>query len=504
MRVRLGLLTLLAMASLGLWTIAVSSAFAKTSTYLRPNEDLLVEDGWSVVGAPTASGALDDQVTESQTPELGDYVAASNSTKKLRFGLESMSLAGATQLEATAWIYTSVPDEVVLEVFSASNKLVAKSNVSGTGWHSVVVKLPTPQSQLDGAYFVLTPVSKSVSPRVAAAFLKVVSEPSAAKVYWGAWMDGDVYTQPGEENWGDAPWSAPTWNEFQNHAGKAASIVHFGQPAPWNQKFSPEALEYTAAGSISPFRPGGAIPLMDMDADGVSLATLNSGAKDAAFKEWAQAVAAYEKPFFFRWEWEMNLPGRESAANPELFKAVWRRIHDIAENAGAKNITWVWCPNISFTGTASLKSLYPGNSYVDWTCMDGYNHGLMVDGNGWVTFESLFGNTYKELTATEFEGHEKPVMIGETASTELGGSKGEWIADALGTYIPKSFQKVKAVLWFNWNIIEKVNGTPVQRDWQIESSPAATAAFANAISSPYYAANTFGSLTPLTRIQPLP
>jgi hypothetical protein len=56
------------------------------------------------------------------------------------------------------------------------------------------------------------------------------------------------------------------------------------------------------------------------------------------------------------------------------------------------------------------------------------------------------------------------------------------------------------MLWFNWNITE--NGTPW--DWPIESSSESTAAFANAISSSFYAPGSFGSLPPLTRIQPLP
>ncbi|HET9592977.1 MAG TPA: hypothetical protein VFP17_08675, partial [Solirubrobacterales bacterium] len=79
-------------------------------------------------------------------------------------------------------------------------------------------------------------------------------------------------------------------------------------------------------------------------------------------------------------------------------------------------------------------------------------------------------------------------------------SKPEWVANGLGTALYTSFPRVKAVVWFNWNITE--NGT--EWDWPIESSSATTAAFSNAISSPYYASNSFGSLTPLTRIQPLP
>jgi mannan endo-1,4-beta-mannosidase len=133
--------------------------------------------------------------------------------------------------------------------------------------------------------------------------------------------------------------------------------------------------------------------------------------------------------------------------------------------------------------------------------MDGYNHGTKTaEWTTWNSFSSVFSTTYAELTNSTFEGKEKPLMIGETATTEVGGSKPEWIAEGLGTSLSRSFPKIKAVVWFNWNITE--NGT--EWDWPIESPTAAESSFANAISSPYYAGNSFGNLTPLTRIQPLP
>lgn len=211
----------------------------------------------------------------------------------------------------------------------------------------------------------------------------------------------------------------------------------------------------------------------------------------------------YGKPFFFRWDWEMNgtwFPwGEQAALNPEQFVKAWRHFHDIAEEKGATNITWVWCPNVLFEGSTSLASLYPGNEYVDWTCMDGYNRGTRLVGEHWQTFSTIFEKTYNALLSL---APSKPIIIGETASTEVGGSKASWIEDAFGTQLPKNFPSVKAVAWFNWNIYDKKIGT--NWDWPIESSLSSQEAFANIISSPYYAANTFGNLTPLTRIQPLP
>jgi beta-mannanase len=77
------------------------------------------------------------------------------------------------------------------------------------------------------------------------------------------------------------------------------------------------------------------------------------------------------------------------------------------------NITWIWCLNVSYFDSTPLKSLYPGNAYVDWTCMDGYNRGTKAGGL-WASFSSVFAGTYAELTSSEFEGRSKLIMVGRS------------------------------------------------------------------------------------------
>jgi beta-mannanase len=249
---------------------------------------------------------------------------------------------------------------------------------------------------------------------------------------------------------------------------------------------------------------------MDMDPDGVTLSDILAKKRDSEFKTWFSAAAQYKKPFFFRWSWEMNGKwfkpyGEEAATSPELYVKVWQHIHDIAEEQGATNITWVWCPNVSFEGSTSLSALYPGNAYVDWTCMDGYNRGNNpINPEGWKSFSTIFSTTYSELLST---APSKPIMIGEVASTENHNFpselKPEWIARGFGNTLAGQFPKIRALVWFNWNI-EDPEGSGNRWDWPIESSPASQASFSNVISSPYFTSNTFGSLPPLTKIQPLP
>ncbi len=336
------------------------------------------------------------------------------------------------------------------------------------------------------------------------------AERSSGSIYWGAWIDGGHYPSADRQGLRDAPWGYPAWDRFERNAGgKRVSILHFGQPAPWEQPFSRHPFELV--------RERGAIALLDMDtADAardsgrrVTLREVASGARDRQLRRWSRAAARYGAPFFFRLNWEMNGRwfdwGREAARDPAVYVAAWRRFHRIAERAGARNITWVWCPNVIFEGSTPLSELYPGDRYVDWTCMDGYNRGRHPNHPAsWRSFAELFGPTYDALLAL---APDKPIMIAEVGSTEVdrGGpspqAKARWITEALAD-LPRRFPRVEAFAWFNWNILERGNAR--RWDWQIESSAAARRAFARGIAAPYFAGNRFGELPRHSRIEPLP
>ncbi len=147
----------------------------------------------------------------------------------------------------------------------------------------------------------------------------------------------------------------------------------------------------------------------------------------------------------------------------------------------------MWCPNVDPNHElGSLSALYPGSAYVDWTCLDGYNFGTLRSPNGWSTFNQVFSATYSQIVNKIAPG--KPFMIGEVGSSEHGGSKAAWITEML-SQITNLDTAVQAVVWFDW---EK------EGDWPIETSPASTAAFAQGISAPVFATNTFGDLGPET------
>jgi hypothetical protein len=320
-------------------------------------------------------------------------------------------------------------------------------------------------------------------------------------IYWGAWISGDTY-----DNESNPPWNTDAINIFEENTERKVSILHWGQPW-WHcngrcdyQLFDLQKAEYDAV------RHRGTIPLVDwasydyaasdlLNQPEFSLSTIIAGKHDEYIRLWATQAKAWGHPFFLRFNWEMNgdwFPWSEhvNGNRPGEYVQAWRHVHDIFKEVGANNVTWVWCPNVIGPSTIPLNQLYPGDDYVDWVCMDGYNVGTHPSRSGrWQTFEELFSETYaalRDLTPG------KPIMIAETASTEMGGSKADWITDAYTHALPELFPEIKAVIWFNWNV--------AGIDWAIESSPAARRAFAESIASGYYAKNRFSRLD----ISPIP
>jgi len=304
-------------------------------------------------------------------------------------------------------------------------------------------------------------------------------------MYWGAQI-GDQLT--GEQ----APWDMDAVYEFERLAGKNVSLVNFNATFATCQGskciFNP--FPYTPFESL---RAHGTIPVFSWSSSSVSegkdpkfaLSKVIHGRYDHYIREFARSAAAWGHPFFLRFNWEMNgnwFPWSEGVNGNRRgeFVAAWRHVHDIFTSVGATNATWTWCPNID--RDKRLRQLYPGNRYVDWTCLDGYNWGTRWSWSRWHPFKRTYAKSY---TAVRKVAPGKPMMIGEVASTDYGGSKPAWIKEMFSA-LPRMFPKVRAFIWFEVND----RGT----HWPIESSPSVTRAFAQGIRNPSYLGNIFGSI----------
>ena len=315
-------------------------------------------------------------------------------------------------------------------------------------------------------------------------------------IYWGAYVSPNVY---GLSDF--PPWDMSAVDVFESHTGKKLSILHWGRR--WYSNGQYYGFDSALMDAV---RQRGYLSLLDwtsweygqvahQTAPLFSLSQIINGAHDAYIRQWATAAKNWGHPFFLRFNYEMNgdwFPWSEAynGNSAGQYVQAWRHVHNIFTQVGATNATWVWCPNIDLSDSIPLEELYPGDAYVDWTCIDGYNWGPEPNHGGrWWAFYDIFKPTYDHILAI---APDKPLMVGETASTELNGSKSNWIRDALTVQVPQNFPGVRALLWFN---IDADN-----MDWYIESSPAAQAAFKAGIASHYYATNQFANLN----VSPIP
>jgi hypothetical protein len=313
---------------------------------------------------------------------------------------------------------------------------------------------------------------------------------SAAPIYWGATVGIHLAgTQP--------PWDMRGLDIFEEEVHKKVSLLNFFQPfANCNPTCTFYGFPKTPFESI---RQRGAIPVLSWSSQSIpwskeepdfQLSDVISGRYDAFITDFATKAKAWGHPFFLRFDWEMN--GRWFAWHegvngnqPGEFVKAWRHVHDIFTSVGATNVNWVWCPNLEYSGSTPLASVYPGDAYVDWTGLDGYNHGTNpAHPDSWKSFNQLYRTTYNNITGSLAPS--KPLMIGEVASTEYGGSKSAWIKDMLAR-IPAEYPKIRGLVYF-----DKYD---TGMDWPLETSTSATTAFAEGIQDPVYLGNSFSGLS---------
>ncbi len=214
---------------------------------------------------------------------------------------------------------------------------------------------------------------------------------------------------------------------------------------------------------------------------GFKLTTIASGAYDDYIRRFAMDAKNWGFPFLLRFAHEMNATwypwstgtGNANGNSPSDYIAAWRHVHDIFTSVGASNVLWVWCVNTESPSATPIAQDYPGDAYVDWVAMDGYNFGSTVPNGQWLSLAQVFLPTYQDISRLT----SKPLMISELSSAEQGGDKAAWITDGLLSALPSLLPRVRAVLWF-----DAVDGY----DWRVDTSTASLTAFRQVVASPMF------------------
>jgi mannan endo-1,4-beta-mannosidase len=222
-----------------------------------------------------------------------------------------------------------------------------------------------------------------------------VSLPPATASYLGVYVKG-------------VPQSYAPVTAFKSVTGSKPDVVMYysGWYVPFPTHFATTASDQ------------GAVPLVQMDPDGISVAAIAAGKYDGYLSAYAESVRLYHHPVILSFGHEMNgdwYTWGYKKTSPAVFVAAWRHVVTLFRNLGAKNVTWLWTVNIvNDTRRGHIPNpdqWWPGSSYVNWVGIDGYYLKPTWQ------FAPLFGPTIATVRALTND----PILIAETGAIPAAG-----------------------------------------------------------------------------------
>jgi beta-mannanase len=202
---------------------------------------------------------------------------------------------------------------------------------------------------------------------------------------------------------------------------------------------------------------------------------LLTGGDDAYIHRFALKMKAISKTVFLRFAHEMNgdwYPWSGEKVGKEIYVGMFRHIRKVFDEAGARNVRWVFSINVENVPSGNDYGFYyPGDRYVDYIGLDGYNWGSTQPWSHWRSFKDLFFGIYQKVV----KQYQKPVIISEFGTTSSGGDKVRWLDEALTEV--KRMPEVKALVLFN---VDK------ETDWEIPSGSEAGRVFKEGLAVSYF------------------
>lgn len=188
-------------------------------------------------------------------------------------------------------------------------------------------------------------------------------------------------------------------------------------------------------------------PWHAIDKKGIDYDAILSGSADFYIKDFAKKLKRINRPIFLRFAHEMNgdwYPWSASKIGSERYIAIYRHTKDVFDKVGTSNVKWIFSVNWEdIPKENNFINCYPGDEYVDFIGIDGYNWGSTKLWSRWLSFKEIFQKRYYEIAAN----FKKPIIINEFSTTSSGGDKAVWIREAMNNI--KEMKKIKAFVLFN-------------------------------------------------------
>ncbi len=301
-----------------------------------------------------------------------------------------------------------------------------------------------------------------------------------------------------------APFNWASFDDAANSVGRSQNLVgYFGG---WDQDYRANAVTRAWDRGMLPMltwesRPIAAKNDVIIEPD-YTLPKIIDGGFDAYLTRYAQDIVATGLPLAIRLDHEMNgvwYPWAETTGSgasingnsPGDFVAMWQHVHDIFEANGANDyVIWVWAPNIinnlpaAKQGIDTLRGLYPGDEYVDWVGVSGYQRPPYKADNN-----ATFGYTYDRTLDQLRELTDKKIILAEVGASETGGTKPAWVRSFFQGFDPGANDDVIGFAWFNLAVTTYVEGQLSTNDWRVDSRANSLAAFTEGLADP---ARNFG------------
>lgn len=224
----------------------------------------------------------------------------------------------------------------------------------------------------------------------------------------------------------------------------------------------------------------GATLMVTWQPAGYTAPDIVGGKADTYLGRFAREVKTYPHEVWLRplheangGDWYSWNVGNSSMANTNASVAeAFRHIVKIFRDSGVTNVKWVWNinnENASGGNTTTFTGTYPGDEWVDYISIDGYNFGTFhtVAKSGWNSSWRSFVQAYKPAY-TALAKIDKPLFVAEFSSSELGGDKAQWYRDAFAS-LSTTFPRIFALMVFSMN---DANG-----DWRINTTEASLQAW---------------------------
>ncbi len=232
-------------------------------------------------------------------------------------------------------------------------------------------------------------------------------------------------------------------NRFKASFGKNPDLVMIF--LDWERFIEPEIItEVYKRGSflVITWEPWDASSKEGIDYRGLLL-----GRYDKYISDFALSLKDIGQEVMVRFAHEQNgdwYPWSGKRVGKDTYIALCRYIKGIFDKNDVKNVKWVFSVNWEDIPEDNyFLDYYPGDDYVDYIGIDGYNWGKSERWSKWMEFKDIFLKRYLEIV----NNTPKPVLITEFSTSSSGGDKAKWIRQAFREI--DSMDRIHGIILFN-------------------------------------------------------